>query len=100
MPATAWQALSSTALRPSDIAALEATASTKADDMWVIISDLFLDRADVLANLGRVLGAFDGAEVPPTLFVFMGDFSSTPFGPASSGVEAMRGARAAHPRRG
>jgi DNA polymerase epsilon subunit 2 len=75
------------------LARLDAAAAACADDMWVIMADVFLDRPDVLANLGRVLSVFEAAEAPPTLFVLMGDFCSTPFGPAASSLAVTRGAR-------
>lgn len=70
--------------------------------MWVLMADVFLDKPEVLANLGRVLGVFEAAETPPSLFVLMGDFSSTAFGPASHNLAASRGSHCArglpHPR--
>ena len=45
----------------------------------------------VVGALRRVLGAFDAQEVPPSLFVFMGDFCSSPAGASAAGLEASRG---------
>lgn len=45
----------------------------------VILSDLFLDDKKVLAKLGQLFSGFLG--VPPIAFIFMGDFSSKPYGP-------------------
>ena len=61
--------------------------------MWVVLADVFLDAPGVLANLARVLGAFEAADAPPTLFVLMGDFCTTPFGAGAASVAAARGAR-------
>ncbi len=67
---------------------LEASGGACADEMWVLISDLFMDRPPVVAALRRVLDAFDAMETPPTLFVLMGDFTSAPFGPAAASLQA------------
>jgi hypothetical protein len=64
--------------------------------MWVLMSDVFLDRPDVLANLRRVFSAFDAAAVPPVLFVLMGDFGSLPAGAASPSLAGPRGSCRPH----
>ncbi len=80
----------------SDAAGLDAAASACVDDMWVMMSDVFLDRPDVLANLRRVLSTFDAAAVPPALFVLMGDFGSLPAGPTSLSLAGPRGLSRLH----
>ena len=65
--------------------------------MWVVISDVFLDQPEVLEKLGRVFSAFEGADVPPALFVLIGEFCSTPFGPASPNLTETRGSHAYQP---
>ena len=49
------------------------------DAMFVFVSDLFLDDSRVTEKLGTLFSGYSDA--PPTAFVFMGDFSSTPYGP-------------------
>ena len=74
------------------MATLNAAAAACTEEMWVIMSDVFLDQPDVLEKLSRVLGAFEGSDAPPTLFVLIGEFCSVPFGPASPNLSATRGA--------
>ena len=52
------------------------------DAMLVFISDVFLDDQQVMEKLGTLFSGY--SEAPPTAFVFMGDFSSTPYGPLAS----------------
>ena len=47
--------------------------------MIVFISDLFLDDPKVLEKLGNLFSGY--TDFPPVAFVFMGNFSSTPYGP-------------------
>ena len=75
------------------MASLNASAAACTDEMWVVMSDVFLDQPDVLEKLGRVFSAFEGADVPPALFVLIGEFCSTPFGPASPNLTETRGAQ-------
>ena len=79
-------------LRNTDVVALNAAAAACTEEMWVIMSDVFLDQPDVLEKLSRVLGAFECAETPPAMFVLIGEFCSTPFGPATPNLSATRGA--------
>ena len=44
----------------------------------MVLSDVWLDRADCLANLRCLLEGFNSVEVVPTMFVFMGNFLSQP----------------------
>ncbi|KAK7270679.1 hypothetical protein RJT34_26009 [Clitoria ternatea] len=48
------------------------------NDMFVILSDIWLDNEEALEKLGTVLDGFESVEVVPSLFVFMGNFSSRP----------------------
>lgn len=48
------------------------------DSMFVIISDLWLDKAEVIEKLKKLLSGFSA--MPPTCFVFMGNFLSAPYG--------------------
>ncbi|XP_027359268.1 DNA polymerase epsilon subunit B [Abrus precatorius] len=48
------------------------------NDMFVILSDIWLDNEEALGKLETVLDGFESVEVVPSLFVFMGNFSSRP----------------------
>nr|XP_048329468.1 DNA polymerase epsilon subunit B [Ziziphus jujuba var. spinosa] len=48
------------------------------NDMFVIISDVWLDNEEAMGKLGTVLDVFENEEVVPSLFVFMGNFCSHP----------------------
>ena len=50
--------------------------------MFVFLSDVFLDDPRVMERLGTLFSGY--SEAPPTAFVLMGDFSSTPYGPLSN----------------
>ncbi|KAK8490390.1 hypothetical protein V6N13_076406 [Hibiscus sabdariffa] len=48
------------------------------NDMFVILSDIYLDNEQVMEKLEIVLDGFENVEIVPSLFVFMGDFCSHP----------------------
>ncbi|XP_062159614.1 DNA polymerase epsilon subunit B [Alnus glutinosa] len=48
------------------------------NDMFVILSDIWLDNEEVMEKLEIVLNGFESEEVVPSLFVFMGNFCSHP----------------------
>ncbi|TKY44872.1 DNA polymerase epsilon subunit 2 [Spatholobus suberectus] len=48
------------------------------NDMFVILSDIWVDNEEALRKLETVLDGFESVEVVPSLFVFMGNFSSRP----------------------
>ncbi|KAE8125908.1 hypothetical protein FH972_020669 [Carpinus fangiana] len=48
------------------------------NDMFIILSDIWLDNEEVMEKLGIVLSGFESVEVVPSLFVFMGNFCSHP----------------------
>ncbi|GMY24622.1 DNA polymerase epsilon subunit B [Fagus crenata] len=48
------------------------------NDMFVIVSDIWLDNEEVMGKLEIVLNGFESVEVVPSLFVFMGNFCSHP----------------------
>ncbi|KAG4991873.1 hypothetical protein JHK87_025330 [Glycine soja] len=48
------------------------------NDMFVILADIWLDNEEALRKLETVLDDFESVEVVPSLFVFMGNFSSKP----------------------
>ena len=59
---------------------LQAMLEKNSEAMLVFISDLFLDDPKVLSKLGRLFSGYN--EYPPVAFIFMGNFSSAPYGPA------------------
>ncbi|KAG5233824.1 DNA polymerase epsilon [Salix suchowensis] len=48
------------------------------NDMFVILSEIWLDSEEVMGKLETVLDGFESQEVVPSLFVFMGNFCSHP----------------------
>lgn len=69
---------------PSSICAkasikLDAMLNEHSDAMFVFISDVHLDDHRVMEKLSVLFTGY--AEAPPTAFVFMGNFDSTPYGP-------------------
>lgn len=48
------------------------------NDMFVIISDIWLDNQETMEKLEQVLDGYENEEVVPSLFVFMGNFCSHP----------------------
>ena len=61
---------------------LKAMLRENEDAMFVFLSDVFLDDARVMERLGTLFSGY--SEAPPTAFVFMGDFSSAPYGPQTN----------------
>lgn len=54
------------------------------DAMYVVASDVHLDVPEVMDNLRRMFKGFASAGVVPSMFVFIGNFSSHPFGLGSA----------------
>nr|GMD37465.1 DNA polymerase epsilon subunit B [Ipomoea batatas] len=48
------------------------------NDMFVILSDIWLDNEETMRNVEIVLSGYENVEVVPSLFVFMGNFCSHP----------------------
>lgn len=72
---------------PSSICAkasvkLQAMLTEHRDAMLVFLSDVHLDEPKVTEKLTTLFTGY--SESPPTAFVFMGNFSSTPYGPQRS----------------
>ena len=65
-------------LRPADIPRLLKSEAASTSDMFVVMSDVFLDRAATLRRLKLVFEGFDSLDVAPAMFVLMGDFCSAP----------------------
>ncbi len=65
-------------LRPADIARLLKSEATSTSDMFVVMSDVWLDRAATFRRLRAVFEGFDSLDAAPAMFVLMGDFCSKP----------------------
>lgn len=61
-----------------------------ADDRIVLLSDVWLDRPDVVQRLHTVLSGFSQLEQPPSLFALMGPFQSYNAAAASSSYPRLR----------
>ncbi|KAL3628944.1 DNA-directed DNA polymerase epsilon, subunit B [Castilleja foliolosa] len=48
------------------------------NDMFVILSDVWLDNEETMKKLETILGGYENEDVVPSLFVFMGNFWSHP----------------------
>nr|XP_027192285.1 DNA polymerase epsilon subunit B-like isoform X1 [Cicer arietinum]XP_027192286.1 DNA polymerase epsilon subunit B-like isoform X1 [Cicer arietinum] len=60
------------------------------NDMFVILSEIWLDKEEALGKLEIVLDGFESVEVVPSLFVFMGNFCSKPCNLANSDYSSLR----------
>jgi DNA polymerase epsilon subunit 2 len=49
--------------------------------MFVVLADVWLDKEATFKRLRTVFEGFDSLETIPGMFVFLGDFTSEPFGP-------------------
>ena len=58
---------------------LQAMMKENEDAMFVFLSDVHLDNPKVMEKLSTLFTGY--ADAPPTAFVFMGNFSSKPYGP-------------------
>uniref|UniRef100_A0A8C5SFJ5 DNA polymerase II subunit 2 n=1 Tax=Laticauda laticaudata TaxID=8630 RepID=A0A8C5SFJ5_LATLA len=67
---------SSTSVKSS--AKLKQMEEENEDAMFVFLSDVWLDQAEVLENLRIMFSGYSA--MPPTCFFFCGNFSSTPYG--------------------
>ena len=65
--------------------------------MFVVLSDVWLDRESTFARLRAVFEGFDSLDVIPSMFVLMGDFASMPFGPTHFDFAATRAGSIASP---
>ena len=72
-------------LRPKDIERMVEEEAASTSDMFVVLSDVWLDRESTFARLRTVFEGFDSLDAIPSMFVLMGDFSSQPFGPTRFG---------------
>jgi len=69
-------------VRPTDIPELEAKEQERIGEQFVVFADVWLDQQRTFDRLEKIFGEYDSQEEVPGLMVFMGDFTSTPFGPA------------------
>ncbi|GAV68532.1 DNA_pol_E_B domain-containing protein/Dpoe2NT domain-containing protein [Cephalotus follicularis] len=60
------------------------------NDMFVILSDIWLDDDEVMGKLETILNGFEGEEVVPSLFVFMGNFCSRPCNLSFNSFSSLR----------
>ncbi|KAE9456820.1 hypothetical protein C3L33_11316, partial [Rhododendron williamsianum] len=60
------------------------------NDMFVVISDIWLDNKDTMTRLEEVLHEYDKQDVVPSLFIFMGNFSSHPCNLSSNSFSSLR----------
>jgi DNA polymerase epsilon subunit 2 len=57
------------------------------ETMFVLLSDVHLDDPNVMVKLRMMFEGFSTLDTPPAMFVFMGNFTSSPFGKDSSDVQ-------------
>lgn len=60
------------------------------NDMFVILSDIWLDSEEAMGKLETILDGFENVEVVPSLFVLMGNFCSRPCNLAFNSFSSLR----------
>ncbi|ERN11104.1 hypothetical protein AMTR_s00024p00151000 [Amborella trichopoda] len=92
-------------LTPEETARLVELEKKAVNDMFVILSDVWLDNEETMEKLAAVLDGYENVEVVPSLFVFMGNFCSRPCNLAFNSYSSLRSQFAkfgemiaAHPR--
>ncbi|KZV40305.1 DNA polymerase epsilon subunit 2 [Dorcoceras hygrometricum] len=60
------------------------------NDMFVILSDVWLDNEDTMENLKTIFSGYENEHVVPSLFVFMGNFCSRPCNLAFNSYASLR----------
>ncbi|KAG8087436.1 hypothetical protein GUJ93_ZPchr0010g8049 [Zizania palustris] len=73
-----------------EIVRLSSLEKKAMNDMFVILSDVWLDNSETMEKLGVVLDGYDSVEVVPSLFVLMGNFCSRPCNLAFNSFEELR----------
>lgn len=68
-------------IRPNEIAKLEQQEQDRVGEYFIVLSDVWLDQPRTFDRLAKMFELFDSQDDVPGLMVFMGDFSSKPFGP-------------------
>ncbi|EFJ04303.1 hypothetical protein SELMODRAFT_236997 [Selaginella moellendorffii] len=66
------------ALSYDEISRLEVLERKAVNDMFVVISDVWLDDEQTMRNLEVVLDGFENVDVVPSVFILMGNFLSRP----------------------
>ncbi|KAI3724271.1 hypothetical protein L2E82_36043 [Cichorium intybus] len=64
--------------------------SRAVNEMFVILSDIWLDNEETMAKLETVLDGYEEVEVVPSLFVLMGNFCSQPFNLSYNSFSSIR----------
>ncbi|KAL3143406.1 hypothetical protein ABBQ38_002229 [Trebouxia sp. C0009 RCD-2024] len=77
-------------LKASDWMAVEEAEQAAQADRLVVLSDVWLDKPEVLDQLHIVFSGFNGLETVPSAFVLMGNFQSQPAPTASTDYSAIR----------
>ena len=70
---------------------LEKLEKLAVNDMFVVLSDVWVDSEETMAKLEEVLDGYESMEVVPSLFVLMGNFCSYPCNLASHDFAELRG---------
>lgn len=65
-------------LRASDWMAIQQAEQDAEADRMVVLSDVWLDKPDILDSLHTIFAGFDGLDTVPSTFVLMGNFQSQP----------------------
>ncbi|KAG6607402.1 DNA polymerase epsilon subunit B, partial [Cucurbita argyrosperma subsp. sororia] len=60
------------------------------NDMFVILSDIWLDSEEAMGKLETILDGFENVEIVPSLFVLMGNFCSRPCNLAFNSYSSLR----------
>eukprot|EP00850_Spirogloea_muscicola_P010866 SM000065S20215 [mRNA] locus=s65:288301:292052:- [translate_table: standard] len=60
------------------------------NDMFVVLSDVWLDNEESMRRLETVLAGYESVEVVPSLFIFIGDFCSKPCNLAFSDFSLLK----------
>lgn len=77
-------------LRPNELEELEKKEHEREGEMFIVLSDVWLDQQRTFDRLEKMFEAYDAQDDVPGLIVFMGDFTSTPFGSTHCDFTAYR----------
>ena len=75
-------------IRPYEVEDLERKEQERVGEAFVVLSDVWLDQPRTFDRLAKMFELFDAQDDVPGLMVFMGDFSSQPFGPTHCDFQA------------
>ncbi|KAF9606601.1 hypothetical protein IFM89_026922 [Coptis chinensis] len=65
-------------LSAEDTVRLQGLEKNAVNEMFIILSDIWLDNEETMEKLATVLDGYENVEVVPSLFVLMGNFCSRP----------------------